>query len=184
VLQPVATSTTVTLRDGSLHVQDGPFADTKEQLGGVFIIDVPDLDAALAWAEKCPAAQWGTIEIRPTAVHFTGRAVAGRALSAVLVNATGGRRRSRGVLRTAARGARRPHRRHRPRRGRSGGRVRAGAAHLADSGVPDNPRVACHRWRDGGSRRGEVTCTRKAAVPDSAFEADFDLDRSRTGGWS
>ncbi|HZG96366.1 MAG TPA: YciI family protein [Mycobacteriales bacterium] len=70
VLQPVATSTTVTLRDGSLHVQDGPFADTKEQLGGVFIIDVPDLDAALAWAEKCPAAQWGTIEVRPTAVHF------------------------------------------------------------------------------------------------------------------
>jgi hypothetical protein len=70
VLQPVAASTTVALRNGSLQVQDGPFADTKEQLGGVFIIDVPDLDAALAWAEKCPAAQWGTIEIRPTAVHF------------------------------------------------------------------------------------------------------------------
>ena len=73
VLQPVAASTTVALRNGSLQVQDGPFADTKEQLGGVFIIDVPDLDAALAWAEKCPAAQWGTIEIRPTAVHFADR---------------------------------------------------------------------------------------------------------------
>ncbi|WP_394771636.1 YciI family protein [Lacisediminihabitans sp.] len=72
VLQPVAASTTVTLRNGSLQVQDGPFADTKEQLGGVFLIDVPDLDAALAWAEKCPAAQWGTIEVRPTAVYFAG----------------------------------------------------------------------------------------------------------------
>lgn len=70
VMQPVAASTTVTLRSGSLQVQDGPFADTKEQLGGVFLIDVPDLDAALAWAEKCPAAQWGTIEVRPTAVYF------------------------------------------------------------------------------------------------------------------
>ena len=70
VLQPVAASTTVTLRNGSLQVQDGPFADTKEQLGGVFLIDVPDLDAALAWAENCPAAQWGTIEIRPTGVFF------------------------------------------------------------------------------------------------------------------
>ena len=70
VLQPVAASTTVTLRNGSLQVQDGPFADTKEQLGGVFLIDAPDLDAALAWAENCPAAQWGTIEIRPTGVFF------------------------------------------------------------------------------------------------------------------
>jgi hypothetical protein len=71
VLQTVAVSTTLSLQNGSLQVQDGPFADTKEQLGGIFVIDVPDLDAALAWAEKCPAAQWGTIEIRPTAVHFT-----------------------------------------------------------------------------------------------------------------
>ena len=70
VPQPTAASTTVSLRNGALQVQDGPFADTKEQLGGVFVIDVPDLDAALAWAEKNPAAQWGTIEIRPTAVYF------------------------------------------------------------------------------------------------------------------
>ena len=69
VLQPVAHSTTLTLRDGSVRIQDGPFAETKEQLGGLFVIDVTDLDAALAWAEKCPAAQWGTIEIRPTALH-------------------------------------------------------------------------------------------------------------------
>ncbi|HEU4990069.1 MAG TPA: YciI family protein [Gemmatimonadaceae bacterium] len=72
VLQTAANSTTVSLRDGRLRVQDGPFADTKEQIGGTFLIDVPDLDAALAWAEKCPAAQWGTIEIRPSAVRFAG----------------------------------------------------------------------------------------------------------------
>jgi hypothetical protein len=69
VLQPAASSTTLTLKDGRLRVQDGPYADTKEQLGGIFVLDVPDLDAALAWAEKCPAAHWGTIEIRPTAMH-------------------------------------------------------------------------------------------------------------------
>ena len=72
ILQPAANSTTLTLESGEPRIQDGPFADTKEQLGGVFIIDVPDLDAALAWAERCPAAQWGTIEIRPTAVHGSG----------------------------------------------------------------------------------------------------------------
>lgn len=73
VLQPVANSTTLTLKNGNLQVQDGPYADTKEQLGGTFVIDVPDLDVALAWAEKCPSAQWGTIEIRPSAVRFVDR---------------------------------------------------------------------------------------------------------------
>ena len=70
ILQPVAASTTVTLRNGSLEVRDGPFADSKEQLAGSFVIDVPDLDAALAWAEKCPGAQYGVIEIRPSAIVF------------------------------------------------------------------------------------------------------------------
>ncbi|PWC08125.1 YciI family protein [Mycetocola zhujimingii] len=70
ILQPVAASTTVTLRNGSLQVQDGPFADTREKLNGVFVIDVADLDAAIAWAEKCPAAQYGVIEVRPTALYF------------------------------------------------------------------------------------------------------------------
>ena len=73
VLQPSAQSTTLTLEHGRLQVQDGPYADTKEQIGGTFVIDVPDLDAALAWAEKCPAARWGTIEIRPSAVRYAGR---------------------------------------------------------------------------------------------------------------
>lgn len=71
ILQPVATSTTLTLRNGTVQIQDGPFADTKEKLAGSFVIDVPDLDAALAWAEKCPGAQYGVIEIRPSAIVFS-----------------------------------------------------------------------------------------------------------------
>jgi hypothetical protein len=67
VLQPTAAATTVTRRDGHLRVQDGPFAATKEALAGVFVLDVPDLDAAIGWAEMCPGAQWGVIEVRPTA---------------------------------------------------------------------------------------------------------------------
>lgn len=68
ILQPTSASTTVTLRNGSLEINDGPFADTKEKLAGTFVIDVPDLDAALAWAEKCPATQYGVIEVRPSAI--------------------------------------------------------------------------------------------------------------------
>jgi hypothetical protein len=70
VLSHAAVSTTYTTRNGAPEVQDGPFADTKERLGGIFVIDVPDLDAALAWAAKCPAAAWGSIEIRPVAVTY------------------------------------------------------------------------------------------------------------------
>ena len=70
VLQTVANATSVSVKQGKLQVQDGPFADTKEAFAGIFMLEVPDLDAALAWAEKCPAAQWGTIEIRPSAVRF------------------------------------------------------------------------------------------------------------------
>jgi hypothetical protein len=70
ILQPVAASTTVSVRDGATQIQDGPFADTKERLNGTFVIEVPDLDAAIAWAEKCPGAQYGAIEIRPSAIVF------------------------------------------------------------------------------------------------------------------
>jgi hypothetical protein len=70
VLQSAAVSTTYTARTGVGEIQDGPFADTKERLGGIFVIDVPDLDAALAWAKRCPAAHWGSIEIRPVAVTY------------------------------------------------------------------------------------------------------------------
>ncbi|RJQ74478.1 YciI family protein [Pseudonocardiaceae bacterium YIM PH 21723] len=70
VLALTPATTTVTCREGGLRVQDGPFAETKEALAGVFMIDVPDLDAAIGWAEKCPGAQWGVIEVRPVATAF------------------------------------------------------------------------------------------------------------------
>jgi hypothetical protein len=70
VLQPTAATTTVTRREGALQVQDGPFAETKETLAGLFVLDLPDLDAAIGWAEKCPGAGWGVLEVRPTATAF------------------------------------------------------------------------------------------------------------------
>jgi hypothetical protein len=70
VLQTIASATSVSVKQGKLQVQDGPFADTKEAFAGIFMLDVPDLDAAIAWAEKCPAAHWGTVEIRPSGVRF------------------------------------------------------------------------------------------------------------------
>lgn len=63
-LRPIATATTVRVADGKTQVLDGPYADTKEQLGGYFLIDVPDLDAALSWAARCPGAGHGTVEVR------------------------------------------------------------------------------------------------------------------------
>ena len=56
-LAPSGTATVLTLREGERRVQDGPYAATKEQLGGFYVIDVPDLDEALRWAERCPAAR-------------------------------------------------------------------------------------------------------------------------------
>lgn len=70
VLSTIQNATSVSMKQGRLQVQDGPFADTKEAFAGIFMIEVPDLDAALAWAEKCPAAYWGTVEIRPSGVRF------------------------------------------------------------------------------------------------------------------
>jgi hypothetical protein len=70
VLQPTAATTSVTCREGGLQVQDGPFAETKEALAGIFMVEVPDLDAAIGWAEKCPGAQWGVVEVRPTGTAF------------------------------------------------------------------------------------------------------------------
>ena len=64
-LRPTATATTVRIADDKTQVLDGPYADTKEQLGGYYLIDVPDLDAALSWAERCPGAATGVIEVRP-----------------------------------------------------------------------------------------------------------------------
>lgn len=64
-LQVPETATTLRMEGGRRLVQDGPFADTKEQLGGYFILEAPDLDTALAWAAKCPALPKGAVEIRP-----------------------------------------------------------------------------------------------------------------------
>ncbi len=73
-LQGPHSATTVRLRDGQREVQDGPFADTKEQLGGYFIIDVPDLDAALGWAIRAPSASRASVEVRPVLPPMTGPA--------------------------------------------------------------------------------------------------------------
>lgn len=64
-LHPPHTATTVRVRDGKRQVEDGPYADTKEQLGGYFIVEVPDLDTALEWAARSPAASSGAVEVRP-----------------------------------------------------------------------------------------------------------------------
>ena len=64
-LQSPATATTLRVHNGKRQVQDGPYADTKEQLGGYYLIDVADLDAALAWAGRCPGASHGIVEVRP-----------------------------------------------------------------------------------------------------------------------
>jgi hypothetical protein len=64
-LQPSATGTTVRLKNGKRHVHDGPYADTKEQLGGYIILELLSLDAALDWAARCPAVTTGAVEVRP-----------------------------------------------------------------------------------------------------------------------
>jgi hypothetical protein len=63
-LRPAATATTIRTTNDKLQVLDGPFIDSKESLGGYFLIDAPDLDAALSWAAKCPGAHHGSIEVR------------------------------------------------------------------------------------------------------------------------
>ena len=64
-LRPVGDATSVRVRGGKTEVLNGPYAETREQLGGYYLIDVPDLDAALGWAARCPSSSHGTIEVRP-----------------------------------------------------------------------------------------------------------------------
>jgi hypothetical protein len=64
-LQPSASATTVRTTNGKTQVLDGPYVDSKEQLGGYYLIDAPDLDAALSWAARCPAVGHGVVEVRP-----------------------------------------------------------------------------------------------------------------------
>jgi hypothetical protein len=64
-LRPVASATSVRVRDGKTLITDGPFAETKEQLGGYYLLDCKDLDEAIEYAAKIPGALWGTVEVRP-----------------------------------------------------------------------------------------------------------------------
>ena len=64
-LRPTSSATTVRIANGKSQVLDGPYVDSKEQLGGYFLIDVPNLDSAISWASRCPAAGHGVVEVRP-----------------------------------------------------------------------------------------------------------------------
>ncbi|MGH3023750.1 MAG: YciI family protein [Gaiellaceae bacterium] len=68
-LEPVTTATSVRVRNGETLVTDGPFAETKEQLGGYYVIEAESLDEAIEWAARIPSARHGTIEVRPVAMH-------------------------------------------------------------------------------------------------------------------
>ena len=84
-LRPSGTATTLRTTNGKTQVLDGPFIDSKEQLGGYYLIDVPDLDAALSWAGKCPGVNHGVVEIRaiwsmdPSDQQYTAREAAAAA---------------------------------------------------------------------------------------------------------
>jgi hypothetical protein len=67
-LQPIDTATTVRIRDGEQLLTDGPFAETKEALGGYYLVDVDSIDDAILWAAKIPSARYGSIEVRPVVV--------------------------------------------------------------------------------------------------------------------
>jgi hypothetical protein len=72
-LEVPETGTTIKIKDGNRSVQDGPYADAKEQLGGFIILELPSLDAALEWAARCPAASLGAVEVRPLAPQVRRR---------------------------------------------------------------------------------------------------------------
>jgi hypothetical protein len=75
-LEPVTTATTVRVRDGETLMTDGPFAETKEALGGFYLIEARDLDEAIALAAQCPGAKFGSIEVRPVVDFATAGATA------------------------------------------------------------------------------------------------------------
>ena len=64
-LHPASTATIVRAKNGKTEVVNGPYAEAKEQLGGYYVIEAPDLDAAIAWAARCPGARFGSMEVRP-----------------------------------------------------------------------------------------------------------------------
>src|SRR5580765_3984455 len=64
-LQSISSATTVRVKDGKPQILDGPYIESKEQIGGYYLIDVADLDAAISWAARCPGQSHGTVEVRP-----------------------------------------------------------------------------------------------------------------------
>ena len=164
-LQEPGTGTTVRVVDGKRRVQDGPFADTKEQLGGFFVIDVPDLDTALSWAARAPCAATGGVEVRrcsrrrrwaddmPARTPGTGRG-----------------RRAR-LLRPAGRHPVGAHARHRGRGGRARRRLRARARPLAGrrrAGAAGG--LAAGRWRAAAC----IDAWRHGRVEDEAAQTLLD----------
>ena len=73
------TGTTIAHTGGKRQIQDGPYANTKEQLGGIILLELPSLDAALEWAAQCPAAVHGAVEVRPVAARIHQRVTSARA---------------------------------------------------------------------------------------------------------
>ena len=71
------TGTTVRQRDGKRHIQDGPYANTKEQLAGFIVVELPSLDVALEWAARCPSTACGAVEVRPLAPEQKRRVTCG-----------------------------------------------------------------------------------------------------------
>ena len=127
-LQPTASATTVRVADGKTKVLDGPYAETKEQLGGYYLIDVPDLDAALSWAARCPGASYGSDRSAADLDHVSGRLARWRR-EATRATAEAVARRSYGKL-VAFLAART--RRRRRRRGCAVRRLRGRAHRLAE----------------------------------------------------
>jgi hypothetical protein len=80
-LQPTSTATTVRVRDGERMLTDGPFAETKEQLGGFYLLECNSLDEAIEWAAKIPGAQFGSVEVRPV-MKYEGTGTEGAQQSA------------------------------------------------------------------------------------------------------
>jgi hypothetical protein len=74
-LQAPETATTIRQRDGSRHIQDGPYASSKEQLGGFMLLELPSLDAALDWVARCPPASYGVVKVRPLAPEMEQRVI-------------------------------------------------------------------------------------------------------------
>jgi hypothetical protein len=82
-LQGTATATTVRVRDGERLLTDGPFAETREQLGGFYVIEAESLDEALEWAAKIPGAQTGSVEVRPVMIYEGRQGAEARGAEAV-----------------------------------------------------------------------------------------------------